>query len=58
MANNILIISIIAIVFLFVYTYSECPEGELLINCLNSKLDIVEDVSDIVWIIRVLLETL
>jgi hypothetical protein len=55
MSNNILILSIVLTVFVFVYVYRTCPAGEL-IMCLDSKSVIIDDVNDSIWIMRVLLE--
>jgi hypothetical protein len=56
MSNTILILSIILTVFVLIMTYMKCPEGEFK-KCLDSNSVVIDDVTDCIWVIRVLLET-
>ena len=55
MTQYILIFSIIATICIFINTYRTCQESDINI-CLHSKVVILEDVNEVIYYIRILLE--
>lgn len=55
MTQYILILSIIATLCIFINTYRTCTEEDLN-TCLNVKIVILEDVNEVIYYIRILLE--